>query len=73
MGFNFLVCCTTWYNVVFFFQHTIQHYTGFCPTLLKFQCGQHEQYSTNLEGSLWIDDGFGMMAMYKSDWTKVGG
>ena len=36
------------------------------------QCGEHEQY-TALYETLWIDDGFGMMAMYKQDWINVGG
>lgn len=39
---------------------------------MKLQCGEHEQYTT-LHETLWIDDGFGMMAMYKQDWIDVGG
>jgi len=50
----------------------VQGKTSFCPTLLKLQCGEHEQYTTLYE-SLWIDDGFGMMAMFRSDWSIVGG
>lgn len=51
---------------------TIYGKTAYCPTLLKLACGEHEQY-TNLHGSIWMDIGYGMMAMYGKDWKKVGG
>lgn len=60
------------YNFFFTSQLTIKGKSSFCPTLLKLQCGEHEQHTT-LHETLWIDDGFGMMAMYKQDWINVGG
>ena len=51
---------------------TIQGRTAFTPTLLQLACGEHEEY-TNIEKSRWLDDGTGMMAMYKTDWVDIGG
>lgn len=55
-------------------KQTFQGLAGFSPTLLKFFPGQHEQYTEfNQSPPLWVDDGFGMMALYKSDWNVIGG
>ena len=42
------------------------------PVLLRLQCGEHPEY-TDLLDSRWMDQGFGMISIYKSDWERVGG
>lgn len=41
--------------------------------LLKFHIGRHEQYTKNMDQVMWMDYGYGMMALYKSDWDIAGG
>ena len=41
--------------------------------LLKFHLGRHEQYTENMDQVMWMDYGYGMMALHKSDWDIVGG
>ena len=62
-------------DIIFSFQLTIAGKTAFSPTLMRFQdpC-YHESYTDlALKKVIWQDDGPGIMAMYKSDWTRVGG
>uniref|UniRef100_A0A7M6DS34 Hexosyltransferase n=1 Tax=Clytia hemisphaerica TaxID=252671 RepID=A0A7M6DS34_9CNID len=54
---------------------TIAGKTAFSPTLMHFQdpC-LHERYTElALKKVIWQYDGPGIMAMYKSDWSRVGG
>ena len=53
-------------------QYTTQGRSAYSPTLIKLHCGEHEMY-TPLTKSSWLDEGTGMMAMYKTDWLEVGG
>ena len=45
---------------------------AYSPTLLRLQCGEHPEY-TKLHDSLWMDLGYGMISIYKSDWERIGG
>lgn len=51
---------------------TIRGKTAFTPSLMRQHCGEHEQY-TDIVESFWVDNGPGMIAMYKSDFDKIGG
>ena len=53
-------------------QHTIEGKMVYSPILIRLQCGEHPEY-TELHDSRWMDFGFGMISIYKSDWERVGG
>ena len=42
--------------------------------MLRCACGNHPEF-TELSAwwNIWTDVGFGMISLYKSDWTRIGG
>eukprot|EP00795_Rhopilema_esculentum_P015640 gene15640-6924_t len=53
-------------------KHTIEGLMTYCPVLLRMPGTEHPEY-TKVEDSAWMEIGYGMMSIYKSDWLRVGG
>ena len=45
---------------------------AYSPILMRLQCGEHPEY-TELRDSRWMEQGYGMISIYKSDWERIGG
>lgn len=50
-------------------KNTIEGRVAFYPVVGRLDCGKS---SVDHQG-VWADDGFGLFAMYKSDWNRIGG
>jgi hypothetical protein len=59
------------YELNFFvvFQHTIQGHMAFVPLLTRLMCGSSPDFPTGH----WEEQGYGLFAIYKSDWSRFGG
>lgn len=55
--------------VILIFQYSVQHKIGYCPLLVRLDCG-----ATDSEPfGFWEIHGLGLITLYKSDWDKIGG
>ena len=55
--------------VSFIFQNTVEGRIAYFPAVGRLDC---DSSSANHRG-FWQLDGFGLVGIYKSDWTKIGG
>ena len=54
---------------MFMFQNTIEGRTAYFPVVGRLDCGST---TANHQG-FWELNGYGLLGVYKSDWTKFGG
>ena len=55
--------------VILIFQHSVQHKIGYCPLLVRLDCGA----TASEPFGFWEIHGLGLITLYKSDWDKIGG
>ena len=60
--------CSTLY-IIRFFQNTVEGRIVYYPVVGRLVC---DSSSADHRG-YWEHDGFGLVGIYKSDWTKIGG
>ena len=46
---------------------------AYCPILIRLYSNEHPEYTDVKQYSIWMEIGYGMMSIYKSDWLRVGG
>ena len=51
------------------FQHCIEGKSVYTPTIFRLSCG----YVAANPAGFWETTGFGLVAIYKSDWDRIGG
>jgi len=56
-------------SLSFIFQNTVEGRIAYFPVVGRLDCGSS---STEHRG-FWELEGFGLLGIYKSDWTKIGG
>eukprot|EP00795_Rhopilema_esculentum_P015639 gene15639-6923_t len=54
-------------------KHTIEGKMTYCPVLIRLYSNEHPEYTDVKQNSIWMEIGYGMMSIYKSDWLRVGG
>ncbi|XP_066932285.1 uncharacterized protein [Clytia hemisphaerica] len=54
-------------------KHTFREKTVYVPILLRLGCGEHTAFTKLTDQSIWQEIGYGMIALFKSDWLKIGG
>ena len=56
-------------SLSFIFQNTVEGRIAYFPVVGRLDCGS----SSAEHRGFWQLNGFGLLGIYKSDWTKIGG